>query len=142
MSLTFVLAKDMESKEILNFWKKNGITISPTDNEKELKMAAKINPDLFLVALDNDAQVMGTVWGTFDGRRGYIIHLAVERSFRGKGLGKQLMQQLEVAFHTYGIYKAHIFVEKHNAKVIDFYKKLGYSVREDLTILSKILQKK
>ena len=140
MDLTFVPAKGLKVKEILDFWEKNDITLSPTDNEKELEKAVTINPDLFIVALNKDAEVMGTIWGTFDGRRGYIIHLVVKRGFRGKGMGKLLMQKLEAAFHNYRVFKAHIFVEKSNPKVIDFYRKLGYSVRGDLIVLSKNLQ--
>lgn len=140
-------ATDKESEKILDFWKNNDITISTSDNPEEMDIAKHIFPQLFIIALEKksskgkEEKIAGTVWGNFDGRRGFVVHLATRKDIRGIGLGKKLMELVEYEFHKLNCYKVHLFVETHNIKVIDFYKKLGYVVREDVITMSKTLRK-
>lgn len=47
-----------------------------------------------------------------------------------------MMTKLNENFRQKGIHKIHLFVEKRNKEVIDFYKTLGWEIREDLTMMS------
>ncbi len=144
---------------IIDFWKRNSITLSKTDTPDGVRSAASLYPDLFIVAFiaadapetgntpfDDPGSVqpekpvpVGTVWGTFDGRRGYIVHLAVETQLRGQGIGRRLMHMVEEEFNRLGCYKVHLFVEQHNQSVGEFYRKIGYQERSDLTVFSRTL---
>lgn len=143
----FVQGTDIEPELLLDFWHRNEITITPTDTSEKIRSAALDYPQLFIVALRktpsgpdlSPSVIAGTVWGTFDGRRGYIAHLAVEKGYRGRGLGRYLMNLAEMEFHKMGVYKIHLFVEARNHTVGDFYNRLGYIKREELTVYSKTL---
>ena len=53
-----------------------GIHIRRSDEPGEIQKKLQRDPDLFLVA-EADGQLIGTVLGGFDGRRGMVYHLAV-----------------------------------------------------------------
>jgi len=155
--IVYSRGSENDPEEIIEFWKKNNITVTKTDNPRDLREASRIYPRLFIVARygtsnsDTPAslsdsktgriskKIVGTVWGNYDGRRGYIVHLAVETGFRSQGLGRELMERVEEEFHNMGIYKIHLFVESHNQAVGAFYDCLGYKKRNDLTVYSKTL---
>jgi len=135
---SFKPARDVDPVEIVAFWRDNDISLSPTDTAEKLRAAARVNPELFIVATEGPSgAIAGTVWGNFDGRRGFVVHLAARRDLRGTGLGRALMDRLEDLFRERGVHKIHLFVEKTNLEVIGYYRRRGFEVRDDLVILSK-----
>ena len=73
--------------EMLEFWRSTpGIGIG-RDTDQSLKLFIEKNPSTCLVIRDN-GRLIGTVLGGFDGRRGYIYHLAVDPDYRGKDMAK------------------------------------------------------
>lgn len=136
--IQITLAKNLDSSRIIDFWKANDITLSSTDNPLEVSHAATINPQLFLVALYNN-DIAGTVWGNFDGRRGFVVHFAVRKDVRKMGIGKLLMDRLEDEFRAISCKKVHLFIEKTNLAVEPYYARRGYKKRDDLILMSKDL---
>ncbi len=132
------LGKDTDASAIIQFWKENNISLSGTDNAIEVAEAAKVFPELFLVAF-HEGKIAGTVWGNFDGRRGFVVHFAVRKDLRKLGLGKMLMDKLEDAFRALGCKKIHLFIEKTNLVVESYYDRRGFKRRDDLIIMSKDL---
>jgi ribosomal protein S18 acetylase RimI-like enzyme len=137
--LDFRRGVDVDPEALVHFWRENDTTLSPTDTPEEVGRAAAINSNLFIVAL-SEGEIIGTVWGTFDGRRGYVVHLAVRRSERGKGIGTLLMERVEEQFRSIGCHKVHLFVEEHNSEVADFYRALEWEERTDITLFSKRME--
>ena len=136
--IVFKLARDFDPTQIITFWRENDVSLSPTDTEEQLREAVRVNPELFIVAAEGaSCAIAGTVWGNFDGRRGFVVHLAVRRGLRGTGLGRALMDRLENLFRAKGVHKIHLFVEKTNLDVIGYYRERGFVARDDLVILSK-----
>ncbi|MEJ2296249.1 MAG: GNAT family N-acetyltransferase [Candidatus Lokiarchaeota archaeon] len=74
--------------------------------------------------------------GGYDGRRGYVHHLAVDPDFQHQGYGRELMDELISRFKVMRVHKIHLFIEKYNLPVVEFYKKLGWEVRDDLVMMS------
>lgn len=135
--IKYVQATEVDPQDIIDFWKRNNITVTPTDSPEEIQVAANLHPQLFIVGLSPNDTIIGTVWGGFDGRRGYIAHLAVDEPYRKRGLGSLLMEKVESEFKKMNVYKVHLFVEQHNAAVGNFYRRRGYKERTDLTVFSK-----
>jgi RimJ/RimL family protein N-acetyltransferase len=48
------------------------------------------------------------------------------------------MKELMERFSTLKVHKVHLFVEKRNEKVINFYENLGWNLRDDLIMMSYI----
>ena len=91
---------------VIRFWEsiEKGVHIGPSDAPEEIQKKIQRDPDLFLVAELNN-EIVGTVIGGFDGRRGMIYHLAVAASLRGQGIGSRLMSEVEVSFACQGMYQ-------------------------------------
>ncbi|MHA2357954.1 MAG: GNAT family N-acetyltransferase [Candidatus Heimdallarchaeaceae archaeon] len=123
--------------EVYEIWKESGISLGASDTREEVERMRKRNPDLFLVGL-KDKKIIAVVVGAFDGRRGYVHHLAVISKHRNQGYGKEIMEELHSLFSKKKIVKVHLFVEVDNEGVIEFYKKVGWHVRDDLQMMSYI----
>ena len=127
--------------EVIQLWRKAGIGVSSSDSKVEVERMLNRNPDLFLIGILKD-KVIAVVMGGFDGRRGYVHHLAVDPTYQRKGLGTKIMTKLSENFCQKGIHKIHLFIEKRNKEVIDFYRNLGWDIREDLTMMSFVPDEK
>ncbi len=138
--IVFKYATELDSQEIIDFWKRNDITVTPSDTAEQIACAARQHPQLFIIGCGPEDEIVGTVWGSFDGRRGYVAHLAVDHPYRNRGLGSLLMDRVEHEFRKLKCYKVHLFVEEDNASVGELYRRRGYSERTDLTIYSKTLR--
>ena len=128
-------------EDVVIIWKKTGISITSSDTKKEVNVMLNKNPDLCLIA-KIDEKVIGVVMGGFDGRRGYVHHLAIDPEYQRKGYGKLLMDELTERFQKKRVHKVHLFIEKHNKDVINFYRKLGWEIRNDLVMMSFVPDKK
>ncbi|MFZ3078216.1 MAG: GNAT family N-acetyltransferase [Bellilinea sp.] len=93
------------------------------------------NPGMSFTAWDGDTLV-GAVLCGHDGRRGYLHHLAVDRAYRGQGIGRALVDQCHAALREQGIDKVHIFVYRENQVALTFWAGAKYVPRENLALLS------
>jgi len=59
-----------------------------------------------------------------------------------KGNGKKIMDTLSEIFRQKGIHKIHLFIERRNKEVVDFYRNLGWEIRDDLTMMSFVPNEK
>lgn len=126
--------------DIITLWKKAGISVGSTDSEMEIKKMLNMNPNLFLIG-KLKGNIIAVVMGGFDGRRGYVHHLAVDPIHQRKGYGKMIMDELINQFRRNGVHKVHLFIEKNNQDVVNFYKNLGWQTRDDLTMMSFVPDK-
>ena len=76
--------------------------------------------------------------GAFDGRRGWIYHLAVAPGSRRAGTGASLLTELERRLGSKGCLKVNLLIEPENAGVTEFYEHLGYR-RDELIFMEKWL---
>jgi ribosomal protein S18 acetylase RimI-like enzyme len=124
--------------EVLLLWKESGLIIRPGDDVVGLKLKLERDPDLFLLAEEGD-KIMGVVMGAWDGRRGWINHLAVRQNHQGSGIGTALVRELETRLAKKGARKVNAQIYRWNQKSIDFFKAIGYEVHEDLIMIGKLL---
>jgi len=127
--------------EVIQLWRNAGLGVSSSDSKGEVEKMLNRNPDLFLIGTLKD-KVVAVVMGAFDGRRGYVHHLAIDPTYQRQGYGTKIMTKLNETFRQKGIHKIHLFIEKHNKEVIDFYKNLGWEIREDLIMMSFVPDEK
>ncbi len=127
-------------EEVIEVWRKSGIRVGSTDTKEELKRIVRRSPQLFLVG-KIDEKIIGVVIGGFDGRRGYVHHLAVNPDYQKKGYGKLILGELMNKFLELKVHKVHLFIEKYNKEVIEFYRNLGWEIRDDLIMMSYIPDK-
>jgi ribosomal protein S18 acetylase RimI-like enzyme len=64
----------------------------------------KVHPELLLVALESGA-VVGWIMSGYDGHRGSISRAAVLKLYRGQGIGKALVEEVEKRLAALGCIK-------------------------------------
>jgi N-acetylglutamate synthase len=122
---------------VLALWKAaEGVGLSAADERPAIARYLERNPGMSFVACD-DGRIVGAALCGHDGRRGYLHHLAVALPCRRRGLGRQLAERCLAALAAVGIDKCHLFVFGGNAAGAAFWKRIGWTLRTDLMILSK-----
>jgi ribosomal protein S18 acetylase RimI-like enzyme len=108
-------------------------------NNPALVIAKKVGAadGLFFVATVADA-VVGTVMAGYDGHRGWIYSLAVDRAHRRNGIGRGLVRAAEAALAARGCLKVNLQVVAGNEDSVAFYATLGYAV-EPRTSMGRLL---
>lgn len=127
-------------QEVLELWKRAGIDVGSSDSKEEITLILERNPELFLVGKEQE-KIIAVVIGAFDGRRGYIHHLAVDPDYQKRGYGKGILEELIARFRKKRVHKIHLFIQKENKKVIEFYIKQGWKLRDDIIMMSFVPDK-
>lgn len=125
---------------IVCLWKSAGLKLSPSDTTQGLQLRIKRDPELFFF-LEKAGVIVGSVMGSYDGRRGWITHLVVTPSQQGHGFGKCLMKELEKRLRSIGCEKVNLLIESDNVGVESFYQRLDYR-RDELVFMEKWLTDK
>ncbi len=121
---------------VIRFWEsiEKGVRVGASDTPAEVQKKIQRDPDLFLIA-ESDGEIIGTVIGGFDGRRGLIYHLAVSASFRGQGIGARLMEEIESRLRAKGCIKSYLVVMRDNAEAMKFYESIGWESMDQRDVL-------
>ncbi|MDD2586539.1 MAG: GNAT family N-acetyltransferase [Syntrophomonadaceae bacterium] len=129
-------AKELDINLMLDLWNSiPGLGVGQGDEKKSLEVFLARNPATCLVLKDNE-QLIGTVLGGFDGRRGYIYHLAVHPDYRGRGYGEKLFNHVIQELKRLGALKIHLFVYGDNHTAISFYQSQKWELRRDIQVFS------
>ena len=115
-----------------------GISLRPSDQPEEVERKLSRDPDLFLVA-EEDGRVVGVVMGGWDGRRGWVHHLAVDPAHRRRGIGTALLMELEARLKAKGCLKANVLVHRDNKAASCLYKRMGYQEMTPIISMGKEL---
>ncbi|MFT8995107.1 GNAT family N-acetyltransferase [Lentilactobacillus hilgardii] len=112
-----------------------GMNLASLDNsEQGIARVINKNPDLCFVAVDGE-KVIGTALGGTDGRKGYLYHVAVAKSYQGQHLSTQLIDRVTTGFKNKGIDKIGLFVVIGNEEGKNFWKHQGFKERPDIKYL-------
>jgi len=125
---------------VLALWRTAGpgIHLRTSDSRDEIARKQERDPDLFLLA-EEEGQLVGTVLGGWDGRRGLVYHLAVAPAYRGQGIGQALMAELERRLRAKGCQRYYMLVARDNAAALRFYERLGCERLDDIVLLARTL---
>jgi ribosomal protein S18 acetylase RimI-like enzyme len=97
-----------------------GVEICEGDSRDEIAGYLERNPGLSRVAEENGIIVGAALCG-HDGRRAWIYHLAVAKAYRGKGVGKLLLDDCVRGLRAAGVKRAIILVAGDNPAGHEFW---------------------
>ncbi|MEJ5240700.1 MAG: GNAT family acetyltransferase [Anaerolineales bacterium] len=126
---------------VTDLWQRmeKGVRLGASDAPQEIEKKLQRDPDLFLVA-EEEGQIIGSVIGGFDGRRGLIYHLAVHPAFRQRGIASRLMEEVETRLRAKGCLRAYLLVTTDNEEAMRFYEKRGWERMDYVVIYGKDLR--
>jgi GNAT superfamily N-acetyltransferase len=108
-------------------WDATGISIHYNDPAKDIpRMLATHNCQLYVGTIGG--RIMASIMVGHEGHRGWLYKLAVMPEFHGKGYGRDLVKQAERWLVARGVPKCNLMIRDTNAKVREFYQRLGYDV--------------
>jgi GNAT superfamily N-acetyltransferase len=125
-----------ELASVVEVWRAAGLRFYPATAESEL--ATAISQQLVLIDEQPDGEITGTVFGGYDGMRGWIHRLATRPDWRGRGIAAALVTELERRLLALGCPKVNLLISPGNTGVDGFYATLGYR-RDALTFMEKWL---
>lgn len=119
---------------IEKLWKKTGIyTLERGDTADIIEKCNKMGGRFLVMEDPNSDNIIGTSWMTFDGRRLHMHHFAIEPSFQGSGLGRELaISSLDFAREKECPMK--LEVHQKNVAAVNLYKSLGFVAFEDYDV--------
>jgi ribosomal protein S18 acetylase RimI-like enzyme len=123
---------------VIELWRRCGLVVPQNDPHKDVARKMRVNPELFLVG-EIHGKIVAAVMAGYEGHRGAINYLAVDPSQRKKGLGQAIMAEAERLLRQLGCCKINLNVRTSNAGVIEFYKRIGFSV-DDVLCMGKRLE--
>ena len=127
-----------DEESVVQLWTDCGLVVPRNDPHRDIRRKLKVQPEMFLVACLDD-QLIGTVMAGYDGHRGWINYLAVHPQHQRTGVATQMMDEAEALLRAAGCPKTNIQVRSTNAGVIEFYKRMGFTV-DDVVSLGKRLE--
>lgn len=108
--------------------------------ESYMNAFSEINADKnnFLVVMEDNSVIIGTLQLTFipyltykGGKRALIEGVRIDESYRGKGIGKQLIEWAIEKSRQQGCYMVQLTTDKKRPDALEFYKKLGFTASHE-----------
>ena len=72
---------------ILRLWSSNFPATTESVKLEDLNWALRHSPDLLVLAMSDAGQLAGTCLAGFDGQRGWLYYLCVDKLLRRRGIG-------------------------------------------------------
>jgi len=118
---------------LIDLWKRT-FPDDPPHNEPARMLDAKLEVDDLVFIAEEDGRLRGACMAGYDGHRGWIYALAVSAKSRRAGLGSSLVEHVVAALRERGCIKVNLQVRTTNAGVVNFYRSLGFSTEDRISM--------
>lgn len=131
-------ATEADVDAIVGLWDDAGMLAYTPRPQEELERLRGHDPELVLVA-ESDDGVIGAILAPFDGRRGWLMRLAVAPEARRTGVGRALVREAEQRLRARGCPQVNLLVLAENTAARAFWERLGYHVPAPVVLMSRRL---
>lgn len=129
--------QDGDKEDVVELWHDCNLVVPWNDPGLDIDRKLKVNPDLFLIG-SIEGKTIATIMGGYEGHRGWINYLAVSPGVRKKGIGRQMVAEVEARLRELGCPKINIQIRSSNKDVIEFYGRIGF-VEDNVISMGKRL---
>ena len=131
--------RDADQNAVVTLWCECGLVRPWNDPAKDIQRKLRVQRDLFLVGTLN-GRLVATVMAGYEGHRGWINYLAVAGEYRGRGLGRRMMDEAEARLRAIGCPKISLQIRSSNTDAVAFYRALGFSVDDSLSMGKRLVE--
>jgi len=128
-----------DAATVVALWQACGLTRPWNDPRKDIARKLTQQPEMFLVGTDG-GRLVATAMVGYEGHRGWVNYLAVAPSHRRLALGRRLMDEAERLLLALGCPKVNVQVRSSNSEVLAFYRHLGYSQDEAVSLGKRLIR--
>lgn len=125
--------------DVIELWSECGLIVPQNNPEGDIKRKLKVNPEWFLVG-ELEGRVIATCMAGYEGHRGWINYLAVSPKYRRQGFAVQIMQEAEKKLRDADCPKINLQIRISNTDVIEFYKSIGFSKDDVISMGKRLIQ--
>jgi len=123
---------------LIALWDDSRLSYKPQGRDRRDKIEREIKgPNAIFLVAEIDGQLIGSIFATHDGRKGWVNRLAVSPAFRRRGIATRLVEEAESRLFNLEIEIVACLIEDWNVSSAQFFERLGYRRAEDITYLSK-----
>jgi ribosomal protein S18 acetylase RimI-like enzyme len=136
-----VLIRDFRVEDydtVVSLWRESGLPFRPRGRDRRERIAVEVNQHnaVFLVA-ESEGRIVGSIFGTHEGRKGWINRLAVLPAYRKRGIAARLVAGVEQRLEAQGIDIVACLIEEWNRESMVVFERLGYRRHTDVFYFSK-----
>ena len=125
-------------EQLIELWCAAGLPHKPKGRDTEQNMAREIEqPNAVFLVAEMDGCLVGSAFGTHDGRKGWINRVAVLPRCRRQGIAAALVEGVETRLREMGIRIIACLVEEWNSGSLKFFERIGYTRHKDIFYLTK-----
>jgi ribosomal protein S18 acetylase RimI-like enzyme len=123
---------------LMIIWDQARLPYKPQGRDRRDKIEREIKGlnAVFLVA-EIEGKLVGSVFATHDGRKGWINRLTVSPAFRRRGIAKKLVREAESRLLKRGIEIVACLIENWNVGSQRFFESIGYNRFDDISYFTK-----
>ena len=131
--------REPDEKAVVQLWRDCGLVVPGNDPVKDIHRKLRVQQDMFLVGLLG-SRLVAAVMAGYEGHRDWINYLAVSPDYRKSGYGRRLMEEAEARLRALGCPKINLQIRSSNADVIEFYKRIGFSMDDVVSMGKRLLE--
>lgn len=125
--------QDSDKGALINLWQ-TVFADDPPHNEPSGVLEAKLAVDDLIFIAESEVELIGACMAGYDGHRGWLYAVAVDPSHRRNKIGEKLVQHAIQALKQRGCIKVNLQIRSTNTEVAAFYKSLGFSIEDRLSM--------
>ena len=130
--------KSDDEKSVVALWERCDLIRPWNDPHRDIERKLQVRPEWFLVGVV-DGQIVAIVMAGYEGHRGWLNYLAVAPEFQRRGFARAIVAEAERLLRQAGCPKINLQIRSSNQSVIQFYRRLGYTV-DDVVSMGKRLE--
>ena len=130
--------KSDDEESVIALWRRCDLIRPWNDPHRDIERKLRVRPEWFLVGI-LDREIVATVMAGYEGHRGWLNYLAVTPEFQRRGFARTIVVEAERLLLEAGCPKINLQIRTSNHGVIEFYRRLGYSV-DDVVSMGKRLE--
>lgn len=126
-------------EQAVELWENTeGLVLSEADSKPNIESFLDRNPGMSFVCVAGE-RVVGTALCGHDGRRGFLYHVAVSQSYRGKGIAGRMVERCLEELRLAGLTKCHLFTVESNEIGNRYWSATGWQRRDGILLYSRDL---
>lgn len=117
--------RDEDKDAVIALWHAAGVARPWNDPVRDIAFARR-GPHSTVLVAEREGRIVASAMVGEDGHRGWVHYVAADPARQGTGLGRAMMAAAEAWLAARGVWKVQLLVREDNARVREFYERLGY----------------
>lgn len=132
--------KTSDYDDLIKLWTEADLPYRPRGRDRKNKISGELqNPSTNILLMEYEHNIIGSIFATHDGRKGWINRLTIIPKFRNKGLAIKLITEAENILIQQGIEIIACLIENWNKQSMKLFQKTGYKKHTDIIYFTKRL---